>query len=81
MNDAVRELNAAVWTGFLADCRYAIGDLVCDARRQKRAGKVCGYYSTLSVPRGVMFEAPDGSVLWGAEGALELIKPGMDAPR
>ena len=77
------DLNAAVWAGFLAGCRFAIGDLVRKRSGSAWEGKVCGFYSTTLTPRGVAVEssAHAGSVQIYPEHALDLVKPGMDLPR
>jgi hypothetical protein len=78
-----REINAAVWSGFLADCGFAIGDHVRKRLGYAWEGKVCGYYSTALTPRGVCVESLHhaGSVQIYPEHALEMVKPGMDLPR
>ena len=83
MSITAAEINAAAFQGFVAGCRFAIGDEVRKRSGSAWVGKVCGYYSTRLTPRGVAVEsgAHPGSVQIYPEHALELVKAGMDAPR
>ena len=48
---------AAIWTGFLRDVEFAIGERVRKRSGAEWRGTVVGYYSTKLTPRGVCVES------------------------
>ena len=51
------DLTSAIWTGFLRDVEFALGERVRKRSGAEWRGTVVGYYSTKLTPRGVCVES------------------------